>query len=121
MEYSRIEAATVLFHKIKNWLVDSIKKAKGDVVKATKIIATELGMKNDFPVFMAVMDLAWFRPDLVDPASKVPTGNSSAHSSEIKGLLKNSIFFFILSSNYFNYRNRSCGIFGSLRKTSWFR
>ena len=31
-------------------------------------------MKNDFPVFMAVMDLAWFRPDLVDPASKVPTG-----------------------------------------------
>jgi len=74
VEYSRIEAATVLFHKIKNWLVDSIKKAKGDVVKATKLIATELGMKNDFPVFMAVMDLAWFRPDLVDPASKVPTG-----------------------------------------------
>ena len=99
MEYSRIEAATVLFHKIKNWLVDAIKKAKGDVVKATKIIATELGMKNDFPVFMAVMGLAWFCPDMVDPASKVPTGNSSAHSSEIKGLLKNSSFFFILSSN----------------------
>ena len=74
--------------------MDAIKRAKGDVVKATKIIATELGMKNDFPVFMAVMDLAWFRPDLVDPASKVPTGNSSAHSSEIKGLLKNSRFFF---------------------------
>ena len=31
-------------------------------------------MENDFPVFMAVVDLAWFRPDLIDPASHVPTG-----------------------------------------------
>ena len=41
---------------------------------ATRAIAKELGMKNDFPVFMAVMDLAWFHPNLVNPASKVPTG-----------------------------------------------
>ena len=26
------------------------------------------------PIFMAVVDLAWFRPDLIDPASHVPTG-----------------------------------------------
>ena len=59
------------FLKISTWLVETIKSANGDVVLATRAIAKELGMKNDFPVFMAVMDLAWFRPDLVDPASKV--------------------------------------------------
>ena len=57
--------------KISTWLVETIKSSNGDVVLATRAIAKELGMKNDFPVFMAVMDLAWFRPDLVDPASKV--------------------------------------------------
>ena len=61
----------LLFLKISTWLVETIKSANGDVVLATRAIAKELGMKNDFPVFMAVMDLAWFRPDLVDPASKV--------------------------------------------------
>ena len=43
-------------------------------MKATRTIASGLGMRNDFPAFMAVMDVAWFRPDLVDPASPVPTG-----------------------------------------------
>jgi len=74
VQYSRLEAATTLFHKISPWLLEAIKSASGDVVKATKIIAKGLGMKNDFPVFMAVMDLAWFHPDLVNPASPVPTG-----------------------------------------------
>jgi hypothetical protein len=31
-------------------------------------------MQNDFPIFMAVIDLAWFRPDVINPASHVPTG-----------------------------------------------
>ena len=35
------------------------RNANGDVVKATKTIATALAVKNDFPVFMAVMDVAW--------------------------------------------------------------
>ena len=74
VQYSRLDAATSLFHKISPWLLASITSASGDVVKATKIIAQGLGMKNDFPVFMAVMDLAWFHPDLVNPASPVPTG-----------------------------------------------
>ena len=74
IEYSRLEAATTLFHKIAPWMVEAIKAAHGDVVGATKTIADALGMKNSFPVFMAVMDLAWFHPDLVDPASTVPTG-----------------------------------------------
>lgn len=74
VQYSRMEAASALFKTIAPWLVGAIKAADGDVVKATETIATALGMSNDFPVFMAVMDLAWFRPDLIDPASPVPTG-----------------------------------------------
>ena len=31
-------------------------------------------MQNNFPIFMAVMDLAWFRPDIINPSSHVPTG-----------------------------------------------
>ena len=72
--YSRLDSATHLFHKAAPWLLQTIKEAAGDVVKATKAIAAAFNMKNDFPVFMAVMDLAWFRPDLIDPASPVPTG-----------------------------------------------
>ena len=60
-EYSRIDAATKLFSQISHWLFKVIQSSSRDVVKATKTIAQELGMKNDFPVFMAVMDLAWFR------------------------------------------------------------
>ena len=72
--YSRLDSATLLFHKAAPWLLQTIKEAAGDVVKATKAIAAAFNMKNDFPVFMAVMDLAWFCPDLIDPASPVPTG-----------------------------------------------
>ena len=74
VSYSRLDSATILFHKAAPWLLQTIKDAAGDVVKATKAIAAAFNMKNDFPVFMAVMDVAWFRPDLVDPASPVPTG-----------------------------------------------
>ena len=35
------------------------RNANGGVVKATKTIAAALAVKNDFPVFMAVMDVAW--------------------------------------------------------------
>jgi len=31
-------------------------------------------MQNGFPIFMAIIDLAWFRPDVIDPGSHVPTG-----------------------------------------------
>ena len=31
-------------------------------------------MENEFPIFMAIMDIAWFRPDVIDPSSHVPTG-----------------------------------------------
>ena len=31
-------------------------------------------MQNNFPIFMAITDIAWFRPDIINPASPVPTG-----------------------------------------------
>jgi hypothetical protein len=31
-------------------------------------------MQNNFPIFMAIIDLAWFRPDIINPSSDVPTG-----------------------------------------------
>jgi hypothetical protein len=72
--YGRLEAATELFGTIAPFLLQEIQAAKGDVHKATEGINRRLGMHNDFPIFMAVMDVAWFRPDLVDPASPVPVG-----------------------------------------------
>lgn len=72
--YDRFEAATNLFGKIAVFLVQEIEGAKGDVHKATEAVNAKFGMDNDFPIFMAVMDVAWFRPDLINPASPVPLG-----------------------------------------------
>lgn len=72
--YNRLEAATELFGKIGPFLVQAVKGAKGDVHAATEAVNAKFGMDNDFPVFMACMDIAWFRPDLIDPSSPVPLG-----------------------------------------------
>jgi len=73
-QYSRFDAATTLFGDIKESLADSITEAQGDVIEATKSVNVLFKMQNDFPIFMAVIDLAWFRPDVINPASHVPTG-----------------------------------------------
>ena len=73
-QYSRFDAATTLFGNIKESLADTITGAEGDVIEATKSVNALFRMQNDFPIFMAVIDLAWFRPDVIDPASHVPTG-----------------------------------------------
>lgn len=73
-KYDRLEAATTLFAKIAPFLLDEVKAAKRDVHMATETINKRLAMHNDFPIFMAVMDIAWFQPDLIDPASPVPVG-----------------------------------------------
>ena len=73
-KYNRIDAATILFERIKEPLTNIIIEAKGDVIAATNLVNKEFQMKNDFPIFMAVIDIAWFRPDIIDPASHVPTG-----------------------------------------------
>ena len=73
-QYSRLAAATILFGKIKELLTETITGAQGDVIKATNGVNDLFRMQNDFPIFMAIIDLAWFRPDVIDPASHVPTG-----------------------------------------------
>jgi predicted ATPase len=71
---SRFDTATTLFGTITPFLVDAICGADGNVVRATERVNARLGMHNDFPIFMAVMDLAWFRPEVIHPFSPVPTG-----------------------------------------------
>ncbi len=73
-QYSRLDAATILFGENKESLTDTITGAQGDVIKATNAVNVLFRMQNDFPIFMAIIDLAWFRPDVIDPASHVPTG-----------------------------------------------
>ena len=74
IQYSQLDASTTLFGNIKESLVKIIIEAKGDVIKATNAINTLFKMQNDFPIFMAIIDLAWFRPDIIHPTSHVPTG-----------------------------------------------
>jgi len=73
-KYSRLNTAVKLFFKINESLEEMIINANGDVIKATNKINQEFKMENDFPIFMAVIDLAWFRPDIIHPYSHVPTG-----------------------------------------------
>ena len=73
-QYSRLDAAVTLFGNIKESLAKIIIEAEGDVIEATNAINVLFKMQNDFPIFMTVIDLAWFRPDIIHPTSHVPTG-----------------------------------------------
>jgi hypothetical protein len=73
-EYNRLDTATILFENIKEPLTNIIIEANGDVIVATKLVNDQFRMKNDFPIFMAVIDISWYRPDIIDPTSHVPTG-----------------------------------------------
>jgi predicted ATPase len=59
-------------------LVEAIKRGGGSTYRATMAVNELLQMDNDFPIFCAVADLAWYRPDLVDPASPVHSGIGAA-------------------------------------------
>jgi len=74
IQYSRLDAATILFGEIKESLTETITGTQGDVIKATNRVNDLFRMQYDFPIFMAIIDLAWFRPDVIDPGSHVPTG-----------------------------------------------
>ena len=74
IQYSRFDAATILFGEIKESLTETITGGQRDVIKATNAVNALFSMQNDFPIFMAIIDLAWFRPDIIDPGSHVPTG-----------------------------------------------
>ena len=74
LKYSRLDSAAKLFGIIKCELAKIIIESNGDVIKATSSINSFFKMENDFPIFMAVIDLAWFRQDIIHPNSQVPTG-----------------------------------------------
>ncbi len=73
-EFSRFESASELFDDIKILLTDLIVNADGNVITATEIVNERFKMVNDFPIFMAIIDISWFRPDIIKPTSPVPTG-----------------------------------------------
>jgi hypothetical protein len=73
-QYSRINTATNLFYQIKEDLVEIILNSELEVIKATNNINKLFKMENDFPIFMALIDIAWFRGDVIPLTSQVPTG-----------------------------------------------
>ena len=72
--FSRIDTATTLFYEIKNELVNIILDSNQNVITATDGINKLFRMENDFPIFMALIDIAWFRNDVIPMSSEVPTG-----------------------------------------------
>lgn len=72
--YSRIDTATTLFYEIKDDLTEIVLDSNLDVIEATKNINKRFKMENDFPIFMALIDIAWFREDVIPITSQVPTG-----------------------------------------------
>ena len=87
--YSRLEAATKIFLMAKEKLAKIIIRSNGSVIDSVKKINHIFKMKNDFPIFMAVMDIAWFRPDIIKPNSNVPVGiGAVAYINKLKSFLK---------------------------------
>ena len=87
--YSRMDTAVHVFLASKEKLSDIITNSNGSVIDATNEINQVFKMKNDFPIFMAVMDIAWFRPDIIKPESNVPVGiGAIAYIDILKSYLK---------------------------------
>ena len=76
--YDRLEACLELFPRCLDFLEAGVRGAAGNVAVAVRAINARFGMSNDFPIFMAVADVAWFAPALIRPDSPVPTGIGSA-------------------------------------------
>lgn len=76
--YNRLDAAVELFPQCLGFLEQCIIDAGEDVMVANDQINAVFRMSNDFPIFMALVDLALFRPDLMSPNSPVPTGIGAA-------------------------------------------
>ena len=76
--YNRLAAAVDLFPQCAGFLEQSVRDANRDVMIANNKINAVFQMSNDFPIFMALVDLALFRPNLMSPNSPVPTGIGAA-------------------------------------------
>jgi hypothetical protein len=77
-EYDRLDACVELFPQCRGFLERCITEAQGNVMTANDSINARFQMSNDFPIFMALVDLALFEPDLISPDSPVPTGIGAA-------------------------------------------
>ena len=76
--YDRLEACVDLFPRCIGFLVDCIDSADGNVMTATDAIQAQFQMSNEFPIFMALVDLALLSPERISPDSPVPTGIGAA-------------------------------------------
>ena len=76
--YDRLGACVEMFPRCLNFLERCIRSSKGNVMQANDAINAQFQMSNDFPIFMALVDLTLFRPDLISPESPVPTGIGAA-------------------------------------------
>lgn len=76
--YARLDACVEMFPRCVNFLETCIRASEGNVMTANNRINAHFQMSNDFPIFMALVDLALFRPELVSPQSPVPTGIGAA-------------------------------------------
>ena len=81
--YDRLEGCVELLPRCLVFLESCVLGAAGHVAVATRAINARFGMSNDFPIFMAVADVAWFDPALIRPDSPVPTGIGSAPYMDI--------------------------------------
>jgi hypothetical protein len=72
--HSRIDAATYKFYEKKEELAQIVLNSNRNVITATNNINKQFMMSNDFPIFMALIDIAWFREDVIPITTDVPTG-----------------------------------------------
>ncbi len=72
--YNRIDAATNKFFKKKEELAELVLNSSRSVITATENINKQFKMANNFPIFMALIDIAWFREDVIPITTDVPTG-----------------------------------------------
>ena len=72
--YSRIDAATYKLYENKDELTEIVLNSNRNVITATNNVNEQFEMINDFPIFMALIDIAWFREDVIPMTTDVPTG-----------------------------------------------
>jgi len=72
--YNRIDASTDKFFEKKEELVELVLNSSRSVITATENINKQFKMANNFPIFMALIDIAWFREDVIPITTDVPTG-----------------------------------------------
>jgi len=72
--YNRIDASTNKFFEKKDELVELVLNSSRSVITATENINKQFKMGNNFPIFMALIDIAWFREDVIPITTDVPTG-----------------------------------------------